>query len=514
MAKRVLGISIQQDRLHLTEVLTRTRSLKILTMIEESLPREFMPNQLVDVIAELAKKHGIKAKYINITIPRRLVETNLITVPIMSARELRNVVQREIVKMTRSGHKELSYDYQKVDEVYEKGIRKARIMITTTEQENLDANMELIRELSKRPGFISTNSYALMAMYYLSQGKTFPPGKIAFAYLGSTSSLVCIFQGHNLLFSREIRAGVKEGENEALDHIVSEIKRTLLYFNQIDRSEGVETCLIAGRIQGRENKIRDAAAAIDLPLEPFSLSTPSIIQPPSGTGEYLSISDYTLAIGCAFLEELPYAVNFIPYEYYAKRYRLVGRLVTAALIAFMVIVLAGGYLGLSRALSIHQRNLQSHNNMLGVLTEQMKDNLTLLEEIEKLEKKRTELENLTSGYPDYVAFLTEISSITPPSIILQDLTISRNSDSWRATMSGFVIAQDQPTAQRIIHEYIGLLKASPSVVGFKLRQASTGIKEKKSHGGLSVLDTASESDDAAIGGTITFEIELALKGAK
>jgi type IV pilus assembly protein PilM len=294
------------------------------------------PEELGSHIRALLDKTGIRLDRVVMAVGGQAVTVREIRVPPMTRQELTAAVRYEAERYLPYNIKEVYMDYQVLGETTEENRRMLDVIVVAARQDVVNQIMATAEAARVQLRILDVESFALLrsAVPAAANGQT-----IAVVDLGAEASDILITEGPRLRFTRNIPIGgqvllnaiheamdvdlatarslleekgevLEEGVTTA-DHtterlhdiiaphigdLVTEIRRSLDYYQTRSRAAVVDQVLLAGGLARLKNLDRTIAAELGIPA---SVAVPFVnikVNPQAFPPEYLQTTGATMAV--------------------------------------------------------------------------------------------------------------------------------------------------------------------------------------------------------------------------
>ena len=201
MSNRVLGIEFSPESLKLVEV-TYGRRLKVhnFAIVDN---RAIDPERRVDQLNHALQVRGFEAKDAMVAVNGIQVEHRLLTLPPLSGRELKFVMQREARKSAPAGVTDTYWDFEILQSKEELGIKKRQILLVTSSTELIAEAQEFFGKTNLNVKRITTVGESLLN---LTQNIGYWKKELVknIVHFGPSSVHVIFVQRGTLLMCRDI----------------------------------------------------------------------------------------------------------------------------------------------------------------------------------------------------------------------------------------------------------------------------------------------------------------------
>ena len=343
MANRILGIEFSPESIKLVEV-GYGRRLKVYNFaIVDN--RAIDPERRLDQLNHTLQVRGFEAKEAVVAANGVQVEHRLLTLPPLSGRELRFVMQREAKKSAPAGVTETFWDFDILKSKEELGIKKSQILLVTSATNMVTEAQEFLGRSKLKLEKVTTVGDALLNLVkHIGYWKSDVVKTIVHFGVGSVH--VLFIQEGALLLCRDIPISYKDIEPEQqFDRLMTEIKRSTLYFRQNFPQGQIDEILFSGESEMIGSMV--SRAKEDLEIETNVLRFDDNLDPSSFKGEWdefrFHIPSLAAAFGVAWHKTADEGLNLIPGKAGSKEgppaYKKLVKI--AAALAVAVLLLSG-----------------------------------------------------------------------------------------------------------------------------------------------------------------------------
>ena len=360
-AGRVLGVEFSPESIKLVEV-GYGRRLKVFNFaIVDN--RAIDPERRLDQFNHTLQVRGFGAKDVVVATNAVQVEHRLLTLPPLSGRELRFVMQREAKKSAPDGVTETYWDFELLKAKEELGIKKRRIQLVTSARDIVSDAQEFFGRTQLKLQKVTTVGDALLNL--VKHIGFWKKNVVKSIVHFSTSSVHVVFiQEGTLLLCRDIPISYGEVDPEQQrERLMTEIKRSTLYFRQNFPQGQIDEVLFSG--EGEMIGALVSQAKEDLGIDGNVLRFDDNLDPSSFKGDWdefrFHVPALSAAFGVAWHKTLDTGINLIPGKAGAKEgppvYQKLIKI--AAMVALAVMLLSGvRYFMGSRQLRADQLDLE------------------------------------------------------------------------------------------------------------------------------------------------------------
>ena len=362
MANRVLGIEFSPESIKLVEV-GYGRRLKVynFAIIDN---RAIDPGRRLDQLNHTLQVRGFEAKEAVVASNGVQVEHRLLTLPPLSGRELRFVMQREAKKSAPAGVTETFSDFEILRAKEELGIKKRQILLVTAATNIVTEAQEFFGGSNLKLQKVTTVGEALLNLVkHIGYWKNDVVKTIVHFGVGSVH--VLFIQEGAMMLCRDIPISFKDVEPEQqFDRLMTEIKRSTLYFRQNFPQGQIDEMLFSGEsdmIGSMVSKVKS-----ELGIETNVLRFDDNLDPSAFKGEWeefrFHIPSLAPAFGVAWRASTDEGLNLIPGKAGTKEgppaYKKLVKI--AAMLAMGILLLFGiRYVTGSRQLTAQQLDIDA-----------------------------------------------------------------------------------------------------------------------------------------------------------
>ena len=244
MANRILGMEFTQDLIKIVEV-SFARKLKVFNfaVIDNS---NVEPERRTEQLNHTLQVRGFEAKDVVIATSGGNVEHRLLTLPPLSTREMHFVMQRESKKLAPTGMAEMLWSYDILKSKEELGIKKNQILLVTAERPMVDAAQNALNQTKLKLLQVTTIPEAVMNLMRQVTNWKKDGVRTAVHFAGKGVHVIFAQEGV-LLLSREIPFDpANMAQDEQVERLVNELKRSTLYFRQNFPQAQLEQIVFSG----------------------------------------------------------------------------------------------------------------------------------------------------------------------------------------------------------------------------------------------------------------------------
>ena len=503
MANRVLGIEFSPESIKLVEV-GFGRRLKVFNFaIVDN--RAIDPNRRVDQLNHTLQVRGFEAKDAVVAVNAIQVEHKLLTLPPLSGRELRFVMQREAKKSSPAGATDTYWDFQLLRAKEELGIKKRQILLVTAATNAVTEAREFFGRTRLNLQKVTTVGEALLSLtQHIGYWKKETVKTIV--HFGTTSVHVLFVQDRAILLCRDLPISYGDVDpQQRADRLMTEIKRSTLYFRQNFPQRQVDEILFSGESDMIGSMV--SRANEDLGTESNVLRFDDNLDSASFKGEWdefrFHIPSLSAAFGVAWHKTPETGVNLLPGKASFKEGPpIYQKLIKVAAIITLAVFLAAGfrYFMGSRQLRADQLDIEAR---IAELEPKLAEGAAALAQRDLALTRRAFMGRMASGTGWEEAFRS-LSIIVPDTAIFGTIQIE-GGDSPALVITGYLRSglQGQATADfnQLFEELRGLEHFSSVEMSQPLSVSYENVELTDSEGGPTTGVTS----------RATFEVRCLLK---
>ncbi len=444
--KSVIGIQLATDILRIVEIDHGSNPPRIVNFSAID-PLMENPVEAADQVLGLMYEKKMTGRLVHATVYDQGTELRQVSLPALAKNEMQGLVRRELKKIVPDAKPgELSFDYW-----LERGVKKGRktdVLVGVIYRESSKRIIKLMEQCELDTELVTTVPMSLIAGVGL-MGPKYSERITASIHLERDRSYLVISNKGNWVFSREFQSVLNKEEDRPQaqdtpltakrkfasarymadqDRLLIEVNRSLLYFKQRFRGEGV-TCAV---LSGEAFNMDEVAASFqqNLGIEGVVFS-PMDAFDTSGMGDRAAkfariFPSLCLPVGAAMQSLRQAKLNFVP-EAYINRYKeRARRFIVGAASGVLIIVLAAGYL-LIRNSRVELQEMLVQNNQEKVLAEMNAklDDIAQVAIQRDLASTRSEfLKRFHKEGGPVDEMLIALSHLVPDEMILYRITVS------------------------------------------------------------------------------------------
>ena len=255
--KFIVGIDLGFSSIKLVQLAKRENGLalirthlKELTHSEDALLRD---KERLDVLRELLKEFDKNQTKFIVAFNCGQTALRVITVPTMPKAEMREAIRYEAKNYFHFPIEDCAFDFEILDEIQEKGIKKCRVIVAVSPRKTVDEIVALFKKVGVTPFSLTSTSCALQKLAALTRR---PSNQIeCLIDMGGKYTELIIVRGKDLIFSRKVPIGGHDFTLCMTGVLASDRGRTALNLEEAEKikreigiPESGEEVMIAGKI--------------------------------------------------------------------------------------------------------------------------------------------------------------------------------------------------------------------------------------------------------------------------
>ena len=444
--KTMLGIQLAGGILRIVEVDKSTNPPRFVNF---SSIDPLMDNvaEAADQIMGLMHEKEMFARAVHATVYEQGTELRQVSLPILGKNEMGAVVRRELKKIVPDASpKDLAFAYW-YDKNAKKG-RKADVLIGVIPQESSKKIINLMEQCELDTELITSVPMSLIAAQR-AMGQKFTDTITASIHLERDRSYLVIANRGNWVFSREFQTILVKEEQKPeeqplaakrrfvsarfladQDRLLIEVNRSLLYFKQRFRGEGVSKAVLSGEAFNLEEvaEVFQSNLGIEASIfSPMAAFNTTLLGDRAGKLARIFPS-LALPVGASLQTLKEAKLNFVPLSYinrYKERARRV--ILTAASVVF-VIALSTGYLLVRNSRVELENMLAEHQNQkqIAELTETLDDIAQVNAQRNLAETRKKFLDRFTTERGAIKEIMVALSYYIPQEMTLNEVHVDQN----------------------------------------------------------------------------------------
>jgi len=478
--KTVIGIQIAGDTLRILEV---DKGVDPPRIVNFSAIDPLMENvsEAADQILGLMEEKGIAGRNVHATVYEHGTELRQVTLPILGKNEMQAVVRRELKKiLPEADTKDIAFDFW-----YDKNTRKGRksdVLIGAIPRESSKRFISLMEHADLDTQLITSVPLGLISAMGV-MGEQYLKKNAAMIHLERDRSYLVIASRGNWVFSREFQSVLQKEEPQEKEkmplevgrkfvsaryiadqaRLLIEVNRSLLYFKQRFRGEGVNLAVLSGEAFNLEDLVRSfkdnlgIQAALFSPLSAFQTDH---------LGDRASkleriFPSLALPLGAAMQNLRDAKLNFVPPAYITRHKARARRFILSATAVVSLILITIGYVMVRNTRLELERSLALENQeqVIAELTARLDDLAEVTKQRRLAATRKKFLSRFTDEQGSVENLLTALSQYVPESMILFDLKVDLENDNT-AELVGRVRGTGIAESDAIFNDFYNRIKNS------------------------------------------------------
>ena len=495
--KTSIGLDIGSHSIKVVGLRKSGQGVSLINFAAKELPprtegEEVDRSLIARTIKELFQEEKIEINKVFLAVGGPQVVIKRITLPVMPQKELKEAVRWEARKFISFPIEKAILDFDVLGEVMEEGIRKLDVMVGAMEHEAAEEQLAIIKEAGLKPVGITALPLAMWHAFQKSvegQGR----GATAIIDIGATNTNIVMIKDGKLQFTRHIGTagnsltevikevttsegthldavqaeavkrehGIpQEGELDkivdqvslrqilfvvrpVLERLVTEIRRSLEFYNSQFKEEGIRKILLCGggaTLKGLKGHLaHELGSEVELfnPLKDMVWNTTAVHD------EQLHQMPVSLTVATGLALGRAQELNLLPDEYKLATRLLLQKVAVAAAGCLIILVLSGMYYRIYSQSVRYEAELSAKKMQLADLQLVNTRFLELVAAKTRLEQGRALLPEFALNEPPWPDVLKGISQVVPANATLLSLSL-KNEGSGAATPK---TGQGTPTGQ-------------------------------------------------------------------
>lgn len=448
------------------------------------------PTEATDQILGLMHEKNISPSVVHGMVCDSGVEHRQISLPVLGRNEMQAVVRREVKKIIpESSGRDIAFDFW-YDRSGRRSGRKADVLVGVVPREAPARIIGLMENCGLETQLVSTVPLTLIAALGILGEKA--TAKIAtMVHLERDRSFLVISNRGNWVFSREFQPVLSKEESQAEqglplqarrqfasaryladpERLLIEVNRSLLYFKQRFRGEGVSLIVLSGEAFNLDEVSAEMGKNIGIETMTFT---------PGDAFRYDHLGDradklkrifpsLALPLGAALQSDKDAKLNFVPPAYRSRRTARLKRTLSVAAAVVLFIGMSSGYLML-RSTRLELEETIRHSNLQERLAELSKR----MDEIAEVKQKRDQAETRRSFIARFDVersperlLLLALSNYVPEKAFLMNVSVNEQGDVPTASITGQVQSRSISEADSTLNVLYRRMQESGLFTGLK-----------------------------------------------
>jgi hypothetical protein len=283
-------------------------------------------------------------------------------------------------------------------------------------------------------------------------------------FIGNKNQFICVGDNNDLFFSRNLPQNLSgsAGEDEYIERIAMEIKRSNFFAQQKERNIPVRRIIISGEPEKADKLVENLINQTEQEIIRWHPEEIFI------TDDKTILWEYTLNLAVAVTAFHQPRYNLMPPRAKHKSGKRIRHYSTLAAVVFgaaaVPVILIGGLLT-SRVQGDFLQGAKAQLNTLHSRAGRAAESYLLNR---ALRDRQENIDKYECAQPELAPLLKSIAERTPGNIIYNSVEIvSENDDRFRLVIHGQSIARNGEQAQRIFLQFLDSLNACPHLQEFK-----------------------------------------------
>lgn len=487
--KRTLVIHWGEDTIHVAIVDPARENCRI------SEYRSF-PAGDIKSLSSWVSVQGCSSLSASILITGQSTHHEVLLVPDMGATEMEAVIHREVLRHSKKLGHSLLYDYTILSDRIEKGIRKKQVLIITTPEEALFHRLSQLSRLGIDVRFATSVPVALIQ---LLNKESLPLHSESFAIIsiGFQDAHVVIFHEGVIRFHREIPFGIKvkkvddstDNDSSRIRILVSEIRRTLLYFAQSNPDVHLDSILLTGVGEHEEEFRTQLEQGSEFAVTFVGGSGLSYYALNSSGTEDLSL----LLCVTGSIEPRRATINLIPKKIRDRKSRVLRWLIYSVALITFLIALGTGSIVLNRVVETYEEIIRTQQQTYKRSESTIDRQQVALREIDSYRDMVIGIDQVRGGNYFVSDIFTSILQITPTQVCIERLWIETRGEDRIIRVQGQIVSSPPVRQTEVFHDYFEAMSKLQHVSDVEIVSLFTEKKKNRHQNSDSVSIDEGES---------------------
>ena len=235
----IVGLDIGTSSIKLAQFIKSEDGIHLIKVgleeIAHTKDEAFRENEIVACLKRLLRGVEVKKSKVilNINCPKTAIKR--VTTPYMPKGELAGGIKMEAKSYFPFPIDEALLDFEILGEAVEKGVKKYQLLVATSPKKTVDGYLSLLSKMGIKPSSFIPTPVALQKVIENSHPKK--DDKQAILEVGKRFTELAIFQGKELLFSREIPIAGRDLTKAMTGVLVSERGKTELSLEEAEKTK-------------------------------------------------------------------------------------------------------------------------------------------------------------------------------------------------------------------------------------------------------------------------------------
>ena len=457
-SKSIVGIEITSSQIRFVRMDSSTKPAKVLDFGVVDLLSTHSDN-IAQQLLSVVQKRGLEKQKASVAVSGPAIVHHTLTIPPMSKKDMRMVVEREVKKVIDSPLDEMVFDWKVSRDVEVAEGMKRELLVIIAPLYLISNQISLLKQSGLKPSVLTTIPLILLNSLNFTEERD---KATAFIHLGKDEGYILFARKGLYYFSRDFPFEAENDDSKGL----LEVQRSTLYFNQRFPGERIEMVILRDDAEylspTRKIQLNDWKEMLGVEVKVFDPVHNLDLAPLGGRAKEFCEIATRMAIPLGLARGLSKAlpINLLSDYIKGEKTRFIEKRIALPLTAVFLLFAIGGYVGL----------LQRTNHYSQILREKeaaQQKLQPLLREIEFFQKQRdiyqkrsAFLQRVSGRNALLVKALQNLSLLVPEEVVFQSLKIERAEQKWQATIKGEATASDQVIALSAFNRLRSGLKAS------------------------------------------------------
>lgn len=399
------------------------------------------------------------------------VEHRHLSLPPLSRRELRGVVERETRREMAIPSDERMFDFAVVGEMVERsGARKKDVLLAICSELEVDRYIRIVEQAGLIPWFVTSRPLALMAAIGL---QATGGGPVIGVSLQDSVLQVMVVEEGVLHFTREVTLPTPPGGGgvESWGGVTTEIHRSLLYFFERSPRWRVGRIILSGSSDDLEGLREALAQDQTIGVEIFDPKERVEVRTSLGEGPAWHAAVPRLAVPLGLVSVRPeVGIDLLPQQVQERKWGMVRRVAFGAVAMATIVLGSISFIALTRGEQSLRQALQSQVTLLINLEQQVREVVEVERQREMHQARLSLLEVGAGSGPLWRGILREISVQAHPDLLLHALKLEPVVGGYRMVLKGQATSGSPYEAHVAFNRFYEGLRRSPFLVKVTLGQ--------------------------------------------
>jgi Tfp pilus assembly PilM family ATPase len=473
MTNRILGIEISAQTTKIIEV-SPARRVKLFNfaVIENA---SVDPARRVEQIQHTLRSRGFESRNAFVAISGAGTEHRLLTLPVLSDREMHFVMTREAKKL---GGAESVWAYERLKTKEELGVQKDQILLVSTDQTVVNDVLKFLTLANINVGQITTIPEAILNLMRQSGIVRNDSVKLVVHVSGARAHVLFI-EGGSLMLTRDFPLDYDGiARNEQVSRLLTEMKRSILFFKQNFPQAQVQEIVYSG--DSEMTATLSTESRYELGMETSVMKFDDMLDSSGFRGDFSEFRHHipamAAAIGAAWRKTPAAGINLVPGRKPAPRAATTGldRLANAAAgIAILILLAAVTFFYLQ---SSSVRGALAVMRLREAEVRPKAEQAAAAREVRALAAAREAIIESTRPAADWLEVFRGLSLVVPESAVFDSVHIETNPNAV-LTIRGQMLAASAAQANADFNAFFTRLRGMPSFSNIAMSRPLTVANE-------------------------------------